>query len=629
MSGVIGGAAFAPAQAQEQASERAAGHQLDPTMVILDASGSMLEDDAGGKRRIDAAKDAVHRFVDGVSDDSALGFMVYGTTVGNSPAEHEAGCNDITVLAPPAPGQADTIREQVDGIEARGYTPMGPALKKAADELPDEGSRSIVLVSDGIDTCAPPPVCEVAKQLAADGIDLVINTVGFRVDPAARAELACIAEAGGGQYLDANDADSLAESLRTITTRQIDVYESDLEVIEGALDEQEATEIPLGTDEFSTPVVDQGNGLGGGEAAQYYRLPVKKGERVIISLVTTPPPARGVLQSEAGSGTVAVKTGNYRCSADSSGSLGNALAVTGFQYATLTTEVFGLDGCEASDGFVFSIKRNGDFLEGRDIPGEVTITRLNGEDVTDVPAPTPASEPREVELASESEQVVPGSWFTEATPLAADGSTSVTASIVPGERHVYSLDAKHGQTIAGAIATVSNDYESARSGTGDQFNVHLINSARQLIGWSHSHSVNSDETSTFGTESPINYRHLSDDGDASLPYLPGKHYLVVDFGVLFDKTEEVGQQQQATAVYELTLLVDGEETPGPTFNAAAASQDTSASASTSEETPPANSDNRAEEDGGGLPMWVWVFGISIIVIIAVAVGAVAALRARS
>ena len=41
-----------------------------------------------------------------------------------------------------------------------------------------------MLVSDGIDTCAPPPVCEVAADLADRGVDIIINTVGFNVDAA-------------------------------------------------------------------------------------------------------------------------------------------------------------------------------------------------------------------------------------------------------------------------------------------------------------------------------------------------------------------------------------------------------------------------------------------------------------
>lgn len=65
-----------------------------------------------------------------------------------------------------------------------------------------------MLVSDCEITCAPPPVCEVAKELKQQGIDLAINTVVFLVDAGARAELECIAEAAGGEYMDAQDSDS-------------------------------------------------------------------------------------------------------------------------------------------------------------------------------------------------------------------------------------------------------------------------------------------------------------------------------------------------------------------------------------------------------------------------------------
>ena len=48
---------------------------VPPTMVILDVSGSMEQAGAGEKTRMDAAKEATHTFLDGVSDDSELGFI--------------------------------------------------------------------------------------------------------------------------------------------------------------------------------------------------------------------------------------------------------------------------------------------------------------------------------------------------------------------------------------------------------------------------------------------------------------------------------------------------------------------------------------------------------------------------
>src|SRR5699024_9568157 len=152
----------------------------------------------------------------------------------------------------------DDIRGEVDGIEASGYTPMGPALRQAAEALPTEGERSMVLVSDGIDTCAPPPVCEVAEELHDQGVDLIIKTVGFLVDDEARSELECIADAGGRQYLDADDPESLAGSMKILHSRSINAYESDLEEYEGSASDSEPTEVPADVEAFSSPLHGHG-----------------------------------------------------------------------------------------------------------------------------------------------------------------------------------------------------------------------------------------------------------------------------------------------------------------------------------------------------------------------------------
>lgn len=44
-------------------------------MVVLDASGSMLADDAGGQVRMDAARDATVHFLDEVGDSMPIGLL--------------------------------------------------------------------------------------------------------------------------------------------------------------------------------------------------------------------------------------------------------------------------------------------------------------------------------------------------------------------------------------------------------------------------------------------------------------------------------------------------------------------------------------------------------------------------
>ena len=107
-------------------------------------------------------------------------------------------------------------------------------------------SRTIVLVSDGKDTCQPPSPCSVAQRVAKGGVEMRIQAIGFNVDPEARAELECIASAGGGVYRDATDAESLREELRALTTRALRQYEPKGKPIKGGPSARQATLITPG-----------------------------------------------------------------------------------------------------------------------------------------------------------------------------------------------------------------------------------------------------------------------------------------------------------------------------------------------------------------------------------------------
>ncbi|MGP3707913.1 hypothetical protein [Gordonia paraffinivorans] len=45
------------------------------------------------------------------------------------------------------------MRNAVDGLTPRGFTPIAESLRQAAATLPTDGDVAIVLVSDGEDTC--------------------------------------------------------------------------------------------------------------------------------------------------------------------------------------------------------------------------------------------------------------------------------------------------------------------------------------------------------------------------------------------------------------------------------------------------------------------------------------------
>ena len=70
----------------------------------------------------------------------------------------------------------------------------------------------MILVSDGLDNCAPPAPCR-ARGVAQRGVELTISVVGFAVDERVRRQMRCIARVGGGTYVDAGDTDRCAREL--------------------------------------------------------------------------------------------------------------------------------------------------------------------------------------------------------------------------------------------------------------------------------------------------------------------------------------------------------------------------------------------------------------------------------
>jgi Ca-activated chloride channel family protein len=145
-----------------------------PLMFVLDGSGSMATADAPGPR-IDAAKKAIAQVVGALPPTARIGVMVYGTSTGSADSEKALGCADIKTLVPLGPNRRGRMAQALVGVTARGYTPIGRALRAAAAGLPAAAAASIVLVSDGIDTCAPPPPCSVAADLKAAHPDLTIH----------------------------------------------------------------------------------------------------------------------------------------------------------------------------------------------------------------------------------------------------------------------------------------------------------------------------------------------------------------------------------------------------------------------------------------------------------------------
>ncbi|WP_287886199.1 VWA domain-containing protein [Paracoccus sp. (in: a-proteobacteria)] len=181
------------------------------TILVLDASGSMWGQ-IDGINKITIARDVVGDIVSDFPADQNLGFVTYG--------HRERGqCADIETLVEPAPGTAAEIAGIVEGLNPRGMTPMTDAVVTAAQALRHtEQAATVILVSDGIETCNPDP-CAAARALEEAGVDFTAHVIGFDVRGEADAllQMQCIAEETGGRFLTADNAQELNQALREVT----------------------------------------------------------------------------------------------------------------------------------------------------------------------------------------------------------------------------------------------------------------------------------------------------------------------------------------------------------------------------------------------------------------------------
>ncbi|MCB1394392.1 MAG: VWA domain-containing protein [Rhodobacter sp.] len=179
-------------------------------ILVLDGSGSMWGQ-IDGINKIVIAREVVADLLADLPAELQLGLTVYGH-------RRRGDCSDIETLIAPAAGNRAAIRAAVEAINPRGRTPMTRAVVEAARALRyTEEPATVILVSDGIETCEADP-CAIAAELEAAGVAFTAHVVGFDVaaEPEARAQMQCIADTTGGRFLTADNAEELAAALTEV-----------------------------------------------------------------------------------------------------------------------------------------------------------------------------------------------------------------------------------------------------------------------------------------------------------------------------------------------------------------------------------------------------------------------------
>lgn len=136
----------------------------------------------------------------------------------------DGGCSTGLLRTPIAPPNLSEVDALIRSLQADGGTPTAAALKQAAQDVRATGATSatMVLVSDGLSNCGPDP-CQVTREIEASGIDVTVNTVGFRLSNEGRAQLQCIASAAHGRYQDVDNTDELVDELNRLARPLLEV----------------------------------------------------------------------------------------------------------------------------------------------------------------------------------------------------------------------------------------------------------------------------------------------------------------------------------------------------------------------------------------------------------------------
>lgn len=487
-------------------------------LLLLDSSGSMEEKTSDGTTKIAAAKKALNGVVDALPEEAQVGMRLYGATVFDR--ADKGACQDTQLVVPIGSDNRSDLKQEIEKYRPYGETPIAYSLEQAAKDLGTEGQRTILLVSDGEETCEPDP-CPAAKRIAESGIDLKVDVIGFDVAGKAEEQLRCVAEEGNGDYYDVDDTQGLESSLDKLSARAFRPFALSGKEVTGAPSPKDAPAI--GPGDWIDVLPDEA------DAVKYYRL--ERSEPGSTFWVGS-----GLLSAakeiQLRTTLAPLDDPDYNCGYAYPGSVGGKIdrkLVTG-----LVSSHSDIEDCTEADEFVLKVG----FTDlSDDLSGEKIQLRVHEEPPleSEEDQPPPAGDPNWIApQPGEPRTVEPGTSFSNA-PTIEPGSYAL--EIVPGEIQTYKIKADYGQHVQASATVDAIAEEDQWILDGDRrYGVDVLSpyggSARAFVAGA---DAPSGTTSLMrgGTEAgaltkEIRWANRTDGaGDSGSVALPGEYYVVV------------------------------------------------------------------------------------------------------
>ena len=184
--------------------------------IILDASGSMKLA-LGKSTRIDTARKVLATVLAKIPDDFNVGLRLYGDRYASS---QKQTCTDSHLVVPIQKLNRSRILSIVGATRPRGETPLVYSVLQTINDLKAVGGGSVVLITDGEESCHGDPVAA-AAALRNSGLDVTVNIVGFTLTAKqSQQALSALASGTGGRFYSAQNGEALGRALLAAAVRR-------------------------------------------------------------------------------------------------------------------------------------------------------------------------------------------------------------------------------------------------------------------------------------------------------------------------------------------------------------------------------------------------------------------------
>jgi tight adherence protein B len=262
VDGIPGGASVDPATiavdvdgrtVESSAKVISAGDVERTTVLVLDASNSMRQGD-----KFASATAAVDAFLDAAPDDVRIGLVAFAGDLGE-------------VIEPTT--DHESVRAALSGITLRKGTAVYDAIAEGLDRAGTEGSRSVLVLSDGGDTNSSTTLDVISNDAVDKGV--VVDVVSL-ANPKNAETMSELADGTGGQVIPAEQAalqdvfsaqaDALAQQLVVTFDRPEDAADEvnlSVSVGAGAATYVDSAFVSIGAAQAAPELVESGRSLVG------------------------------------------------------------------------------------------------------------------------------------------------------------------------------------------------------------------------------------------------------------------------------------------------------------------------------------------------------------------------------